>query len=155
MQRRSLTLVATVSVIALGAAVPANAGCDGCRRAYVQPGPTIVQVFEAPVVDSEIYIVNQGPVLSGPGAFRYQPPYVDNIGPREYPYIGASYYLPYDGGPYADPLRHHVLHPYVIKRPRPAHWQRHGVLHPHIAGPRIITAFDPPRVRRAPRRHHR
>jgi hypothetical protein len=60
------------------------------------------------------YIVNQGPMYSGPG-IAIGPGYhdLDPGLPVVYPYIGARrWYRPYDGGPYADAIRHVPYHRY-------------------------------------------
>jgi len=55
------------------------------------------------------YVVNQGPVYSGPG-FYTAPTYEGEALTVDYPYVGYGHYprygRPYDGGTYADTFRH-------------------------------------------------
>lgn len=74
MLRRSLQLLALGAVAALGTAAPATAGgCCACASACAQP-VTYQYVWKrayvavpVPVAPTPIYIVNQGPVYTGPG----------------------------------------------------------------------------------------
>lgn len=113
MSRAYLNLAAA----ALGSAfafapMSANAGC-GCRASesvvyaqpqvyYAQPAPTVVQVQPAPVIvkvapapviveqaSVPTYVVNQGPVYSGPGADYTLPVYREAAPLPPYPYIGG------------------------------------------------------------------
>jgi hypothetical protein len=80
MTRRSLYSFAVGTVVSLAAAAPAVAG--GCC-----PGQAIACACP------DMYLVNQGPVFSGPGAFATQvrdlPPQPPCCG--SYPYVGFVY----------------------------------------------------------------
>ena len=80
MTRRSLYSFAVGAVVSLAAAAPAAAG--GCC-----PGQAIACACP------DMYLVNQGPVFSGPGAFATQvrdlPPQPPCCG--SYPYVGFVY----------------------------------------------------------------
>ena len=132
---RYIGVLAVAAMISLGMTgkVPAggcpglgaNCGC-GPALAVAQPCPPVVQS----------YLVNQGPVLSGPGHYLGQ---LEDAPPCCYPYVGFVYsgypygaygpggyprgfYNPYIGYPYADPgpyiryrhggARHHVWRSY-------------------------------------------
>ena len=85
MFRRSIQFLALGAVAAVAAASGAAAGsCCACAPACGQ-----------------FYIVNQGPVYSGPGIV-VTPGYFElDRWPAVYPYIGHSYwYRPYDGPRY-------------------------------------------------------
>jgi hypothetical protein len=155
MFRRSLALLA----LGLALAAPtreAAAGCCSCAIPCWAPAPITIWGL------SPAYGVNQGPVYSGPG-YTTLPTYEGEASTIEYPYVGyeggyAPYppyrtYRPYDGGPYADPLRHHIYHGYWgagAPSPYPAAY-RHG-FYRHVAGPRVLTvsvgAHGMPHVRR-------
>jgi hypothetical protein len=113
MFRRSIQSLALGAVAAVAAASAATAHpCCAC----------------APVVCEQFYIVNHGPVYSGPGIV-VAPAYFElDRWPANYPYIGRTYlYQPYDG-PYADPYRQ----------------RRHRSVH-HMRAPRQLVAppLDP------------
>jgi hypothetical protein len=82
MTKRSLYIFAVGAVVSLAAAAPAAAG--GCC-----PGRAAVDCACGP----DMYVVNQGPVFSGPGAFVSQirdlPPPPPCCG--SYPYVGFVY----------------------------------------------------------------
>jgi hypothetical protein len=95
MRGKSIELVAAALLVA--AVAPAAAGdcCFGCGC-----GP-------APYVDvgSEMLLVEQGPIVSGPGPFVVQGPDVQP--PAFFPYVGFvfsgwpyGYYSPWVGAPY-------------------------------------------------------
>jgi hypothetical protein len=96
-------------LIALGAlAAGASAGpaAAGDYRYHYGCGPC--EPYEP------FYVVNHGPMYSGPGIV-VAPGYFDlDPGlPVAYPYVGPHYwYRPYDGGPYAYPIRHRPYHRY-------------------------------------------
>jgi hypothetical protein len=98
---RSLSLLALTGFFA-AAAAPAMA-CCGC--AYTCAPPPQVQIWGL----SPTYVMNQGPVYSGPG-FYTAPTYEGESLTVDYPYVGPGDYprygRPYDGAPYADPFRH-------------------------------------------------
>jgi hypothetical protein len=77
------------------AAAPAAAGpcCGHATATYdVQPVvPVSTYRFEAPAPVAQIYVVNQGPVFSGPGLYTYTNRYVPSFVPTPYPYV-SSYY---------------------------------------------------------------
>ncbi len=143
MVKYPLYLIAVGAAVSFGAVTQAAAGgcCPGCAC-----GPVVVeQVLEPSDLPSPIYVVNQGPVFSGPGPFiRQVPESAPKAYPGSYPYVGFvysgypyGYYRPWIGGPYADPINHHVVHRYVDERihyrvKRPA-----MVYHRHV-GARII-----------------
>lgn len=98
---RRLTRLIAFGALAAGAAVSTAAadpwyGCGPC---------------------DQFYLVNHGPVFTGPGIV-VSPHYFDfnfDAPPAIYPYVGPTYwYRPYDGGPYADPIRHRVYHRYQV-----------------------------------------
>ncbi|TAK49403.1 MAG: hypothetical protein EPO23_04260 [Xanthobacteraceae bacterium] len=92
---------------------------------YVYGSPSIEPDYL--VVPTPRYIVNQGPVLGGPGFDP--PPYVVYREVYDYqdaavsgwaPALRDGYYYGYDGGPYAHPMRHTydgalMLPPAIIK----------------------------------------
>jgi hypothetical protein len=117
---RSLSLLAVTAFVAAAAATPAAAGCCGC--AYTCAPPPQVQYWGL----TPSYLVNQGPVFSGPGIYT-SPTYEGEVSTADYPYVGYGdyprYYRPYEGGPYSDPFRHHVYHSYWGGLPeRPHHF---------------------------------
>jgi hypothetical protein len=133
---RHFTALAIAAILSLGMMTPAPAGSCPGFGANCGCGPVIeVAAPCGPVVES--YLVDQGPVFSGPGHYLHQladPP------PCCYPYVGPVYtgypygeqgpgyargfYSPYAGYPYAEP------YPYV------------GRFH-HRAARRHVTRFVP------------
>jgi hypothetical protein len=121
---RYLKVLAIAATLSLGMVTQAPAG--GCPGGYGMDCGcgAVIEVVEPclPVVES--YLVNQGPVLSGPGHYLRQladpaPP------PCCYPYVGFVYsgypfgaygpggyprgsYSPYIGYPYAEPYPYYV-----------------------------------------------
>jgi hypothetical protein len=101
MFRRPLQLLALGTVISAAAATQAAAGscCGGCWSPCVAPAPVVVAptpVVVQPVVVpvTPVYVVNQGPIYSGPGIMTY-PGYFDEWQwPRFYPYVGVDVYAP-------------------------------------------------------------
>ena len=87
MRRLCLALVASLFLAAPAAA----GGCCGGYAAYeVQPSvPVATYRFDAPPPVSEIYPVNQGPVLSGPGLYTYTNHYEPSFVPTDYAYVGG------------------------------------------------------------------
>ncbi len=121
MIERRLCLLAAAAALSLGIAGEARAGCCptcGC-------GPVIV------AQPSQIYVVNQGPVFSGPGHHvRPASELMPEVLPGSYPYVGTVYtgypygyqdsggyprglYSPFTGYPYAEPA------------PARVYWGRH------------------------------
>jgi hypothetical protein len=141
---RSLSLLALAAFVSAAAATQAMAGsCCGC--AYTCAPPAQVQFWGL----SPSYVVNQGPVFTGPG-FYTSPTYEAEESTVDYPYVGTGnyplYMRPYDGGPYADPFRHRLYHRYwqgvlpvrshhfeMLERREGRGFYRHGF------GPRAIT----------------
>jgi len=135
---RSLSLLALTAVVAAATATQALAGsCCGC--AYSCAPPAQVQIWGL----SPAYVVNQGPVYTGPG-FYTAPTYEGEVSTADYPYVGNGvyprYYRPYDGGPYADPFRHRLYHSYWPGElpVRPHHFE---ILHRH--GTSVTMSGDP------------
>jgi hypothetical protein len=109
-----MTAAAIGSAFTFTTAANAGCGCGGATAvyaepqvSYVQPAPTVVQVQPAPIVVQvgqpqvivqqapayettvPTYVVNQGPVYSGPGT-DYSVPYYRPAAPiSAYPYIGG------------------------------------------------------------------
>jgi hypothetical protein len=82
-----LLSLAAAAAAALALTAPAEACCHWIPSVYVGP-PFIPGGYEfAPPTDqaSQIYVVNQGPVLSGPGIYTYTNPYVPTLAPPLYP----------------------------------------------------------------------
>jgi hypothetical protein len=107
---RTLSLLALTAFVAAAAATQASAGsCCGC--AYTCAPPAQVQIWGL----SPSYVVNQGPVYTGPGYYT-APTYAEEASTVDYPYVGyggyTRYERPYDGGPYSDPFRHRLYHKY-------------------------------------------
>jgi len=101
MIRRSLSITALAVLSATAAAVSsASAGSPCCCVApcvYAAPPVVVYQPYEMP----RIYIVDQGPVYSGPGIYTNPTVVMPHRLPR-YPYVGRDYpNLP----PYREPLR--------------------------------------------------
>ena len=123
-----------IGAVAAGlAAASAQAGspcCGGCGDPCAQG---LVEVVGPPEV-TPFYLVDQGPVFYGPGITRGPSYFEATTSSYRFPYIGYSYYPPYDGGPYADPIRHHVLHG-GWETPN---WHRSAATYRPSAGPRII-----------------
>ncbi len=91
---RSIQLLALGAVAALGAAAPASAGgccapcASGCAQQYQQVQYQYVWkrayvAVPVPVAPTPIYIVNQGPVYTGPGIQTL--PQVEEEAPLVYP----------------------------------------------------------------------
>lgn len=92
MLRKSACLLAFGASIVT--AVPA-AACCGCVSACA-PAP-VVHRHLAPVYRpyrEPIYVVNQGPVYSGPNIMLVPGAWQDETTPAVYPYIGHDYYRP-------------------------------------------------------------
>ncbi len=75
-------------------AAPAAAGgcCGGYSAATYEVQPVVpvsTYRFDAPPPVSQVYVVNQGPVLSGPGLYTYTNHYVPSFVPTAYPYVGG------------------------------------------------------------------
>jgi hypothetical protein len=144
MLARSLSLMALTAFVSAAAVSQSMAGscCGGCGYSCAPPQ---VQIWGL----SPSYVVNQGPVYTGPG-FYTEPTYEGEASTADFPYVGYGdyprYYRPYDGGPYSDPYRHHIYHrDWVGVLPaRPHHFEilerrENGVVYRHGFGPRAIT----------------
>jgi hypothetical protein len=109
MMSRGLKELAVAAALALGVAAPAHAGC--C---------VVGEVLVEPVEVGQMYVVNQGPILAGPGHYlrRESPDALPYAG--GYPYVGPIYtgypyglqnsggyprgsYSPFTGYPYVEP----------------------------------------------------
>jgi hypothetical protein len=126
MHRHSLPLI-TAGTIALLCASSAFAGSPGCGVCGPVQSAPVVEVIEVPVKRHDIYVVNQGPVHSGPGSFLVPSDYTDRVAPRDYPYVGVAVF-PMDERPvyrrYRERVRHDVrfhtrLRSPVVIRSRP------------------------------------
>jgi hypothetical protein len=145
---RSLSLLALAAFASAIAAAPAMA-CCGCAYTCAPPAqilPWEIQTWG----QSPSYVVNQGPVYTGPG-FYTSPTYEGETLTVDYPYVGPfgypGYrpypgYRRYEGGPSIEPFRHRLYHPYWQGAlPHRFEMQRHeaGVIYRHGFGPRAIT----------------
>ena len=107
--RLSVTFAVTLfATVAFSAA--ASAGC-GCGRASVYAPPAVQ--FVEPVDMTPRYIVNQGPVYSGPAITIPVLTYSESLSARNYPFVRGTrgYYVRgyddvYTDGRYADPARY-------------------------------------------------
>ncbi|HEY6258428.1 MAG TPA: hypothetical protein VIY51_21815 [Xanthobacteraceae bacterium] len=139
MLRHSLSLFALTALVSAAAATPAAAGsCCGCAHTCAPPAPAQVQIWGL----QPSYVVNQGPVYSGPG-FYTSPTYEGEVATVDYPYVGFN--DPYDRGPY-DPFRHQLYNPYWPHLPPEHgrrfgmhHWSETSVIYHRGFGPRAIT----------------
>ena len=100
MIRRSLSIAALAVLSAAATVSSASAGSPCCCPApCVVAGPPVV--VYTPYEMPRIYVVDQGPVYSGPGIY-INPTVVMPHRLARYPYVGPRYgYLP----PYRAPLR--------------------------------------------------
>jgi hypothetical protein len=99
MMRRTLSIAALAALAATASAPSANAGSPCCCVApcVVAPPVIVYTPYEMP----RIYIVDQGPVYSGPGIYTNPTVVLPRRMPR-YPYVGRDYP---DLPPYREPLR--------------------------------------------------
>lgn len=100
MLRRTISIALIAGAAAVAAASTANANCC-CPTPCAAPAPVMVyQPYEMP----QIYVVDQGPVYSGPGIYT-NPTLVLPRRMPHYPYVSSDYpgYLP----PYYQPARRH------------------------------------------------
>jgi hypothetical protein len=96
---RSLSLLALTTLVAAATATQALAGsCCGCAYTCAPPAPAQIQIWGL----SPTYVVNQGPVYSGPG-FYTEPTYEGEVSTADYPYVGIGvfprHYRPHAGRP--------------------------------------------------------
>ena len=100
MIRRSLSIAVLTVLSATASVSSASAGSPCCCPApcFVAGPPVVVYTpYEMP----RIYVVDMGPVYSGPGIYTNPTVVMPHRLPR-YPYVGRDYrYLP----PYREPLR--------------------------------------------------
>jgi hypothetical protein len=90
---RSSLLLVLGTIGALSTLTPAAAGsCCACSPICVQPAP--VFVVPQPVYVKPIYIVNQGPVYSGPGIVTRPLKKHFNVPLADYPYVGRDHWYP-------------------------------------------------------------
>jgi len=93
---RRLALAAVVSMAAIS---QASAGCCwSCNMTCGVPG-RYIPVVEVPNVAfvSPIYVVNQGPIFTGPSVVAYLGYYDDYRPMAIYPYVGMNYRVGYYG----------------------------------------------------------
>lgn len=121
------TLLATVAFSAA-----ASAGCGSCCCRAAVYGSSAVQAYESVDVTRR-YIVNQGPVYSGPAISVPVLTYSESLSAHGHPYVRGTrgYYVRghgdvFDGGPYADPLSH--------RRPHYHHRYHHHHHHSRVHG---------------------
>jgi hypothetical protein len=85
--------LAIVALFALAAPAAAGGCCGygyGAAAYDIQPVvPVSTYRFDAPPPVSQVYVVNQGPVLSGPGIYTYTNHYEPSFVPAAYPYVGG------------------------------------------------------------------
>jgi hypothetical protein len=120
--RHCFGVLATGAALAFAVAGDAAAGCCPAPAADCSCGPVAALVPVVPVPVEQIYVVNQGPVFSGPGPYVRQ---FSEAAPAAYPYVGPvfagypyglqnsggyprGYYSPYTGYPYAEPAPRHA-----------------------------------------------
>lgn len=119
MNRHSLLVfaAATLSAVLPAAADPACCACAmPCAPAVVVAQPVEITPY---------YLVNQGPVYSGPGHYLWQLPEIE--APRDYPYVGNYYYYPQYQPVirrravmmYDRPMRRHVMLRHHMRKPHP------------------------------------
>jgi hypothetical protein len=104
MSKRTIALAVLAAATTAISNAPAKAGCC-CARTCAPAAPMMVyQPYEMP----QVYVVDQGPVYSGPGIYTNPTVVVPRM--PDYPYVGgypqggsyeADQYLP----PYEEPLR--------------------------------------------------
>ena len=132
---RELAAIAVGAALSLGAMSNASAG-GACGGGNCGCG-AVVEVVQPCAAAVESYLINQGPVLSGPGHYLGQLEEARPCCDQPYPYVGFVYsgypygldgpatgyprgfYSPYTGYPYGEP------YPYYGRR---AHWhvRHHG-----------------------------
>jgi hypothetical protein len=135
---RPLTVLALTALVSAAAATQAMA-CCGCAHTCAPPQ---IQVWGL----TPSYVVNQGPVYSGPG-FYTSPTYEGEVSTVDYPYVGYSdyprdrpyrnrAYPPYwEGNPLESPHYFGMPHRYDFEM---VHGHPAGVFYRHGFGPRAI-----------------
>jgi hypothetical protein len=114
--------VAALVAAALSLSAVSNAAGGCCPGAYTDCGcgPAVAEVLEPWEPAGETYVVNQGPLFSGPGHYLHRR--VPDLPASGYPYVGFVYsgypyglqtsglyargfFSPFTGYPYAEPGR--------------------------------------------------
>ena len=88
MTHDGLRLFAIAAIISLASITQAAANCCPAPAAPCGCGP--VAAVAGPAIVPEMYVVNQGPVYSGPGSYVTQRNYIegDQVAAIGYPYVG-------------------------------------------------------------------
>jgi len=82
--------LAFVALLALAAPAAAGGCCGYAAAPEIHPVvPVSTYRFDAPPPVGQVYVVNQGPVLSGPGIYAYTNHYVPSFVPSANPYVGG------------------------------------------------------------------
>jgi hypothetical protein len=83
--------LAIIALFALAAPAAAGGCCGyGAAAPEIQPVvPVSTYRFDAPPPVGQVYVVNQGPMLSGPGIYAYTNHYEPSFVPAAYPYVGG------------------------------------------------------------------
>jgi len=114
-------VIATFAVAAAGVAAQAADAPPGPTIVYGTPPvepllPPVGYVLDPSDARRPIYVVNQGPVYSGPSIITY-PGYFEALAwPRFYPYVSADYGYPW----YANPYYRRAHHGHYYSHYRPA-----------------------------------
>lgn len=89
MMHHRLRLFALGAIAVLAGATQAAAGCCPALIPNCGCGPAVAPVAPLAVVP-EMYVVNQGPVYSGPGPYVTQRNWIegDQVAPIGFPYVG-------------------------------------------------------------------
>ena len=82
--------LAIVALFALAAPAAAGGCCGSGYAPDIQPVvPVSTYRFDAPPPVGQVYVLNQGPVVSGPGIYSYTNHYVPSFVPTAYPYVSS------------------------------------------------------------------
>ncbi len=82
--------LAIVALLALAAPAAAGGCCGYGAAPEIQPVvPVSTYRFDAPPPVRQVYVVNQGPVLSGPGIYAYTNHYEPSFVPTAFPYVSG------------------------------------------------------------------
>ena len=116
MFRRSLQWLAFGALLAAAPVSQASAGgcCSGCAAPCVLAAPVVVAapiVAVQPVPVLPVYVVNQGPLYSGPGIMTYPGYFNEWRAPTFYPYVSVDAYYPAYHAWYR-PYHRHLKHGY-------------------------------------------
>jgi hypothetical protein len=96
MPRYRSCLLALGALVSVGVATPAAACCGcaaSCAPVVLVPQPAPVVLVPQPAYVRPIYVVNQGPVFTGPNVVVGMGVEIDT-GPVVYPYVGRHNYQP-------------------------------------------------------------